>query len=226
MIDPSSIGAVTFDCYGTLVDWESGILRAVGSIAGRPIGADERAAVLGAYAELEHAAQAGAYRRYRDVLREVTGALGARFARDAGGANIADSIADWPAFDETPGALARLKTRFRLGVLSNIDDDLFPASGARLGVELDALVTAESVRSYKPAPAHFERAIEALSLPAARILHVAESRYHDVAPARALGFPTVWVNRAKGGASASGASDARPDLEVSSLAELCERLGV
>lgn len=224
------IEAVTFDCYGTLIDWETGILRAFERMLGPAIVLAQHDALLRAYARYEREIESGPYRRYRDVLGEVARRVAREFGvpmRPGGEAMLAESIRDWPAFDETPGALRALKARACLVVLSNIDDDLFEGSRSRLGVELDALITAEQVRSYKPGPAHFHEAMRRLRLTPERILHIAESRYHDVAPARSLDIATVWVNRHAsdgGGGSASGESSAVPDLEVRSLAELVARL--
>jgi 2-haloacid dehalogenase len=219
-----SIRAVTFDCYGTLIDWETGLLAAltpVFSASGLQI---RREAALRSFARHERAIEAGAYMTYREVLTEVcrrmAGESGLRVPAGREGL-LAESIPDWPAFEETPEVLRRLKKRFRLAVLSNIDDDLFDAPGGtreRLGVELDELVTAQHVRSYKPGRAHFEEALRRLALKPPEILHVAESRYHDIAPATAMGFRTAWVNRhATGDASASGESDAEADVEVRTL---------
>jgi 2-haloacid dehalogenase len=227
-IDVASIRCVTFDCYGTLVDWETGILGAAAVLAGRSIEPHERADVLHGYAAAERQIEAGAYLPYREVLRRVAHELAARFhwSIDSNTEHaISESIVDWPVFDETPGALRTLQERFSVGILSNIDNDLFATTAPKLGIELDLLVTAQQVRSYKPGEAHFREALERTKLPPSAVLHVAESRYHDVAPASRLGCSTVWVNRAAGGVSASGGSDATPDLAVASLHELIEHLG-
>lgn len=227
MIDFSSIRAMTFDCYGTLIDWETGILGAVEPILRRH-GADalwtpER--VLSLYARFEREIERGPYMPYRLVLREVMSRfareLGAEFSKAELGA-LADSIRDWPAFPDTAQALRALQERFRLCVVSNIDRDLFAGSAPKLGVRLDALVTAEDVRSYKPGRAHFDAALRALGLRAEQVLHVAESKYHDIAPARLLGFPTCWVNRHAADLipSASGSAEAEPDFTVGSLSML------
>jgi 2-haloacid dehalogenase len=217
------IAALTFDCYGTLIDWETGILRAFSGLLGPSLVQSRRDELIRAYARHEREVESGPYLPYRDVLAEVS----RRIARDFGlpprmgdEQTLAESIRDWPAFDETPGALRAFKSRFRLAVLSNIDDDLFEGSRPRLGVELNELVTAQRVRSYKPGRAHFDEALRRLAIKPSQILHVAESRYHDIAPAAALGFRTVWVNRRGPNPSASGEADAKPDLEVPDLATL------
>ncbi len=228
--DPLDFEAVTFDCYGTLVDWESGLVSALRPVLRAhdvPWPGDDP--VLERFARLEAAAEAGPYRPYCDVLAEVLEGLGRELGfvpgpRDRDG--FADSVGVWPVFPDTVSALRRLGSRYRLAVVSNIDDGLFVRTAEALGVPLDAVVTAEQVRSYKPAPAHFREALRRLELPADRILHVAQSLYHDVAPARALGLTCVWVNRRSGraGPGATPPGAARPDLEVPDLRTLADIL--
>jgi len=221
------IRAMTFDCYGTLIDWESGILTALEPWFERAGIAMQPDAVLRSFALHERAVEAGAYQSYRAVLTEVLRLFAAEYSLTIPHGReslLAESVPRWPAFAETPSAMRAFKLRYRLAVLSNVDDDLFNAPGgshSRLGVELDNLVTAQQVGSYKPGLAHFQEAMRRLKLEPSEILHVAESRYHDVAPARSLGMRTVWVNRhGPGGASASGSSEAIPDLEVPDLTTL------
>ena len=227
------IRLITFDCYGTLIDWETGILNALEPVFERHGVHPTRQHIIRTFGDIERRVEAGRYRPYREVLHEV-----ARRLLDRAGLIeeslapldtevLPNSVGDWPAFDETPRCLRALKdSGYQLGVLSNIDDDMFASSAPRLGVELDLLVTAQQVRSYKPAPAHFREAINRSGLDASQILHVAESLFHDVGPARALGITTVWVDRRAGNPSASGESDATPDHTVRSLAELVEWLGL
>lgn len=214
---------VTFDCYGTLIDWETGILSVVRPLAP---GVDD-SAILAAYSRLERAVQSGPYLTYRDVLSRVMAGLAETFGIPTGGPQLdalADSLGSWPAFAETPAALAALQRRFKLAVISNIDDDLFRGSAPRLGVTLDAFISAQQCRSYKPSLRNFRVAMERTAAVPGEILHVAESLYHDIAPARELGIRTAWVNRRPGGAGASGTAPTRPDLEVRSLTELVARL--
>lgn len=191
-----------------------------------------RERILASFSRHERVAESGPYITYREVLRLVMlGAasdLGFELTREDEWA-LSDSVPTWPAFAETPGALRRLKRRFRLAVLSNVDDLMFNQPGGtreKLGVELDEFVSAEQVGSYKPAFGHFHEGIRRLGLTPSKILHVAESRYHDVGPAGSLGMRTVWLNRKGVGvaATASGESDAAPDLEVPSLNALAELL--
>ncbi len=226
-----AIEALTFDCYGTLVDWETGILEALRPVLGARGIARPEEELLERFARLETAIEAGAFLRYREVLERVL----AGFGRDLGfetaaaeRAAFAASVERWPPFPDTVPSLSALAGRYRLAVVSNVDDDLFAGTARRLGVAFDVVVTAEQVGSYKPAPAHFHEALRRLALPREKVLHVAQSRYHDIAPARALGIHSVWVNRRSGreGAGATAPSSARPDLEVPDLRELVTRMGL
>ena len=224
MLDFSSYKVLTFDCYGTLVDWESGLATALGALLSQR-GIDlDREGLLALHAEFEPAAQVGPFKPYREVLATVVDRFAERFGFAASASerqSLAESIGDWPVFPDTQETLKQLAESYPLAILSNIDDDLFALSAAKLGVSFEAVITAQQVGSYKPAPAHFHAAFEQL---AAReeILHVAQSLFHDVAVARELGLATVWVNRrqAKVGGGATPPSSARPDIEVPDLASL------
>jgi 2-haloacid dehalogenase len=230
-LDFGRFEVLTVDCYGTLIDWEAGLLGAL-----RPVLAAHRVAIadedlLEAYAGLEAELEAGPYRRYRDVLGGGLAGLGARLGFEPTAAEVevfGGSVADWPAFEDSPGALARLSTRFRLGVVTNCDNDLFAASSARLGVRFDWVVTAEQVGSYKPNPRNLEVALERIGRPRARVLHVAQSLFHDHVPAAELGLASVWVDRRRdpGRFGATPAAVARPTLtvpDVATLADLVDR---
>ena len=138
--------------------------------------------------------------------------------------SLAESVPAWPPFPDTVAALRRLKQRYRLAIISNIDDDLFAATRQHLGIEFDAVVTAEQAQSYKPSPRNFELALEALAIPRDQLLHAGQSIYHDVQPARSLGISTVWVNRvsARPGIGAVRPAQGIPDLEVPDLATLAD----
>jgi 2-haloacid dehalogenase len=179
--------------------------------------------VLERYARHEAAAEAGPYMSYRDVLaaglRGVADELGFR-PDEAEVAAFSGSVADWPAFADSAEALARLQARFRLGVITNCDDDLFAASNRRLGVEFDWVVTAQQVGSYKPDERNFEVALERLGLPRERILHVAQSLFHDHVTAQRLGLTSVWIDRRSGrkGSGATPAAEAAPDAAFADMA--------
>jgi len=226
-LDYGAFDALTFDCYGTLIDWESGLLAAM-----RPVlqahavdAADKE--LLELYARHEAIAEAGPYMRYRDVLatalRGVAADLGFEPRADEAAA-FADSVGDWPPFADSPTALAQLAERFRLGVITNCDDDLFAASNRRLGVEFDWVVTAQQVGSYKPDPRVFEAAFGRIGLPRERILHVAQSLFHDHVPARRLGLASVWIDRRRGrpGSGATPPAEAAPDATFGDLAAFAE----
>jgi 2-haloacid dehalogenase len=226
-LDYTTFDALTFDCYGTLIDWETGILVGLRA-ALRPHGvdaADEE--LLGSYANAEATLEAGPYLRYREVLARGAAAIASSLGTtllDEETAAFGGSVADWPAFADSHDALARLKTRFRLGVLTNCDDDLFAASNGRLGVDFDWVVTAQQVGSYKPDERNFSALLERLAgdgVAPGRILHVAQSLFHDHAPAQRLGLTSVWIDRRRGrvGSGATPPADARPDATFASMAD-------
>jgi 2-haloacid dehalogenase len=197
-LDYGRFEALTFDCYGTLIDWEAGILaglRPALSASGVNPSDDE---LLEVFSRAEAAAEAGPYRRYRDILagchREVCGHFGAE-PRDEAAAAFGASVGSWPAFPDSTDALRQLRSRYRLGAITNCDDDLFAASNRRLGVDFEWVVTAQAVGSYKPDHRNFEAAFATVGLSRERILHVAQSLFHDHVPARALGLSTVWIDR-------------------------------
>jgi 2-haloalkanoic acid dehalogenase type II len=213
---------LTFDCYGTLIDWERGLGDAFAAAARADGIALDRAALLGAYHEIEPVVQAERYRSYRDVLsltaRRVTERLG--WALAPGRERfLPESLPSWPAFPDTNAALRRMADAgYRLAILSNVDDDLLAGTRRHLAVDFDFLVTAQQVGSYKPAPAHFDAARKRIG--DARWLHVAQSFFHDIVPTRRLGIPSAWINRKR--ERASGAE--RPDAEFSTLAEAADWL--
>ncbi len=216
---------VSFDCYGTLIDWESGILAALKVVfASRGVfPADGE--ILARYADYETEAEASAYIPYRQVLREVVRRFGATygFSPDSDELECLDrSLPHWRPFDDTASALARLRKRFKLAVLSNVDDDLFAQTHAKLGVAIDHVVTAEQVGAYKPSPAMFAALIKETTGDPRSIVHVAQSTFHDIIPGRAAGLATVWVRRdsARAVFGATPAVSPQPDLEVPDLLTL------
>ncbi|HEU0023024.1 MAG TPA: haloacid dehalogenase type II [Thermoleophilaceae bacterium] len=230
-IDLGAFDALTFDCYGTLIDWESGLLAAL-----RPVleahgveSSDEE--LLEAYARHEAELEAGEYRRYREVLGRALRGIGLDLGFEPSAAEVeafSGSVGDWPAFQDSAEALARLHQRYRLAPITNCDDDLFALSAKRLGVDFDWVITAEQARSYKPSRRSFELAFETIDAPRERILHVAQSLYHDHVPAKELGMATVWIDR-RGGREGSGATppaQAKPDLTLPDLRSLAELAGV
>ena len=217
--------ALTFDCYGTLIDWEAGISRALGSMLSKHAVEPDVEGLLQRYAGHEAALEAGPYRRYREILAEAARRVG----RDLGVEPLEDeveafaaSVGEWPAFPDSAAALAGLAGRYRLGVITNCDDDLFAMSNRRLGVEFDWVVTAEQAGGYKPDPRNFELAFSRMEIPRGRILHVAQSLFHDHVPAKALGLTTVWIDRRRDrpGFGATPPAEATPDLVLPDMASL------
>ncbi len=226
-MDFARFKVLTFDCYGTLVDWESGLLGALRPILQKHGKGLPEAELLRIYSELEGQEEAEEYRPYRHILEKIVRCLGRRLGfspSDQEAASLPDSIRDWLPFPDTVEALRRLKTRYKLAIVSNIDDDLFAHTARRLEVSFDQVITAQQCRSYKPSLNNFRTAIERIGLGPEAILHCAESRRHDIAPARQLGLANVWVNRhaTRPGASASGKGVAVPDLEVPDLKTLAD----
>jgi 2-haloacid dehalogenase len=224
-LDFDRFDALTFDCYGTLIDWERGILNALQPVlAPRGVEAGEDV-LLELYAAHEAELEAGPYLTYRDVVAASLERLAADLEQevsDAEAAAFADAVGDWPAFPDTAAALRHLHDRFRLGVITNCDRDLFARSNRRLGVTLDWIVTAEDADAYKPSLAPFELAFATLDLPRERILHVAQSLFHDHVPAKELGLTTVWVDRRhdRDGFGATPEAVAEPDLIVPDMVTL------
>jgi 2-haloacid dehalogenase len=218
---------LSFDCYGTLIDWEAGLLAALRPILdahGAKIG-DEP--LLEAFARHETRLESGAYLPYREVLAGALRGIAAELGFEPSAAELralAESVGEWPPFEDSAPALASLGERFRLAVITNCDEDLFARSAERLGADFSWVVTAERARSYKPSPRSFELAIETIGLPRERILHVAQSLFHDHAPAKQLGLTTVWVDRRSGkpGSGATPPAQIEPDLTLSDLRSLAE----
>lgn len=225
MLDFTRFEILTFDCYGTLIDWEEGILASLHSV----LAAHEKniadTEILKLYAEFEAQAEMGEYRPYREVLNTVVQRFGEEFhfvpsAREIN--SLADSLGRWQPWPDTVTALHALRKQFRLAIISNVDDDLFAATLTQLQVDFSQIITAQQARAYKPSLKIFELALSRLHVPAHRILHVGQSLYHDVLPAQSLGLSTVWVNRPsrRSGVGAVRQAEASPDLQVHSLAEL------
>jgi 2-haloacid dehalogenase len=229
----SDFSVLTFDCYGTLIDWETGISEALAPWlvrAGVNLGRDQ---ILEAFAELESAQQvATPSMRYPELLAEVHRGLAERFgiAPDPKAAEkFGTSVGTWPAFADSADALAYLKRHYRLVILSNVDRGSFARSNARLGVAFDAIYTAEDIGSYKPDPRNFDYLLRHLAeqgIAKAQILHTAESLHHDHIPAKRIGLATCWIHRRAGkqghGATRVPDTEVRPDFRFESLAAMAE----
>ena len=225
-LDYGRFEALTFDCYGTLIDWEAGIaaaLRQVLGAAGMELSDDE---LLRAFAEVEAPAEAGptcaTATSSRSPLARSPHATASSLPRRPWRRSPI-SVGDWPAFPDSAAALARLHERFRLGVITNCDDDLFARSAARLSTSFDWVVTAQQAGRYKPDERPFELAFERIGLPRDRILHVAQSLFHDHVTAKRLGLTTVWIDR-RGGrpGGATPPAEAAPDATFADMASFAE----
>lgn len=217
----SEFDLITFDCYGTLIDWESGITGAIQAEAARA-GVDlDRDEIIEAYMVDEHVVEASGYRPYRDVLaetaRRVAARLGWKIAPDRAGF-LAASLPDWQPFPDTNPALERLAGKFDLGILSNTDDNLLRATRRHFTVDFALIVTAEQVKSYKPAHAHFVEGIRRAG--GKRLLHAAQSYFHDVIPASEMGIPVVWVNRKNERVKEGGPQPLHETPDLTALADL------
>jgi 2-haloacid dehalogenase len=227
MLNFARFKVLTFDCYGTMIDWESGIFSALHPILAAHGKKLTDSALLELYSELEASAEKGEFLRYRDVLQSVVRGFGERLGfspTDAEVRSLPESLAKWQPFPDTVEALRRLKARYQLAVISNVDDDLFAATAPKLGVAFDHVITAQQAACYKPCMRIFKLAEERIGVSREQWLHVGQSIYHDVIPAQSLGIGTVWVNRPspRPGAGAAAAAVGKPDLEVPNLQNLAK----
>jgi 2-haloacid dehalogenase len=227
MHDFSKFECLSFDCYGTLIDWESGILAALKPILANHHRTLSDDGVLELYGATEAPAEAGEYRSYRQILQFITQRIGSRLSfplYENEATALPDSLPRWPAFPDTVEALRRLKSRHKLAIISNTDDDLFAETAKTLEVPFDFVITAQQARSYKPSHRNFELALERIGLPKEKVLHCGQSVYHDIVPTKQLGIANVWVNRRAGkrGPGATVSGDARPDVTVTSMKELAD----
>ncbi len=232
MLRLSDFRVLSFDCYGTLIDWETGILGALAPLAAKCAPAPSAEELLALYARLESAQEAETPDLiYRELLARVHARMAAELGVTASAAENAAfgaSIGEWPAFPDSPQALAYLKRHFKLVILSNVDRDSFRASNARLGVEFDAILTAQDIGSYKPDPRNFAALIAKvaeLGHAKGELLHVAQSLYHDHVPAKQAGLKTVWIDRRggkNGGATLAPKEAVQPDARFASLADFAQ----
>jgi len=225
MFDFSRFEVLTFDCYGTLINWEAGLLPGLRRILTAHSKNIPDPEILAMYGEFEQRAEQPPYQTYAEVLSSVVRQFGAALSFTPTSKEVRSlgvSLPTWKPWPDTVAALHQLKTKFRIAILSNIDDDLFQSTRPQLEVEFDQVITAQQAEAYKPSLKLFELALSRIQAPAHRVLHVGQSIYHDVIPAQALGLASVWVNRpsARPGVGAVKPAEANPDLIVTSLGEL------
>lgn len=232
MLDLHHYHALTFDCYGTLIDWESGILAFVEPFLAARDERREPPRILEAFSEVETIRQQeDPAATYPVILERCFHDLCARLgvvSDEASARAFGASVGNWPPFPDTPAAMAMFHGRFVVGIVSNVDDASLARSIAAIGTAPDFTVTAQQIGSYKPARPHFDRMLEVLAergIGKHEVLHVAQSLFHDIAPCRALGITCCWVNRHshRAGRGAAPEAHAVPDYSVTSLAELVAR---
>jgi 2-haloacid dehalogenase len=225
MLDLGRFKVLTFDCYGTLIDWEAGIFSALRPILAAHGKAITNSALLEIYSDLEAEAEQREFQPYREILQSVVRGFGQRlgFTPTTGEIrSLPESLTTWRPFPDTVPALLELKKRYQLAVISNVDDDLFAATAPQLKVSFNHVITAGQAHCYKPCLEIFKMALTRIGVPAGQVLHIGQSIYHDVIPAKSLGIPTVWVNRPspRPGAGAAKVASANPDIEVPDLSTL------
>jgi 2-haloacid dehalogenase len=221
---PKHVSFVTFDVYGTLIDWETGIYEAFAAEAARDEFEIDRAVLMPLFHEISREVEGGSYELYAEVLRrtaiEIAKRLGWSLEPSRSGF-LPDSVQRWAPFRETNAQLQKLAKKYRLGLLSNIDDKLLGQTRRHIPIDFDLVVTAQQVRSYKPEPAHFSECARRIGGKRGWV-HVASSHYHDVVPCVKQRVPVIWVNRAK---ETLDASARKPTAEVPSIKEAAKLLG-
>lgn len=215
----SKFSLITFDCYGTLIDWEQGMKNALEELVKKRNLSLDIEPLPDRYVGVELEIEQKGYRKYKEILT-----LGVRRLFEEKGIKLdsqeegifADTITKWPPFDETTQVLRKLKERYKLAILSNIDEDLIQGLIKLIGVEFDGVITAEQVKSYKPSHGHWIRMMEVFQIPKENVLHVAASYVHDIVPAKELGFQTAWINRK----NEKPKGNTKPDFEFRDLRPL------
>lgn len=225
-LDVDRYDALTFDCFGTLIDWATGIPNALQPILASHEVDIEDDRLFALYARYEKEIEGATYVKYREVLRRVVQRFGNRFRFSPTNAEMerfARSVGQWPPFSDTNEALTRLRDAFRIAVVSNVDTDLFQESAQHFSVPFDEVILAEHAGAYKPDLAPFEMAFTRIGVPPNRVLHVAQSVYHDVNPAQRLGLSCAWVRR-YGDRFDTRSPATEPAFTVSNLTELADTL--
>ncbi len=231
MLQFDQFKVLTFDCYGTLIDWETGIWEALLPVMTAHNCTLSQEQALELYGEFESKAEGGEYHEYKTILAMVLEMFGEKMEFKPWLNELqrfTTCVKNWPAFPDSARALQALHKKYKLAIISNIDDDLFVYSERKLQVKFDWIITAKQAKSYKPSLKNFHLAFERIGLPQDKILHVAQSLYHDIVPARKLGLSNVWINRRHGkeGFGATPPAHIQPDLEVPDLESLAKLIGL
>jgi len=222
---PKNVTFVTFDVYGTLIDWESGIYEAFAREAARDGFELDRAQLIALFHEISREIEGGSYELYAEVLRRTAIEIAKRLEwplEPSRSGFLPDSVQRWKPFKETNTQLQKLAKKYKLGLLANIDDKLLGQTRRHITTDFDLVVTAQQVRSYKPEPAHFTECARRVGGKRGWV-HITSSHYHDVAPCVKARVPVIWVNRSK---DTLESSQKKPTLEVANLKEAAKQLGV
>ena len=220
-MDFNQFKLISFDCYGTLVDWKTSLMDILDPFITRNKLDISKDKLFDLFLKADQKIIREDYRPYHDVLVTIMDEMGKELSIDLRQADrtcLVDRFGDWTAFPDTTDALQELKKRYKLAIISNVDDELFNVTRRCLGVRFDFIITAKQVRSYKPSKNNFVKALEKFGLPSEKVLHVAQSIYHDIIPTNELGWNNVWVNRYNEPERTDPAELA--DLEVPDLATL------
>lgn len=220
--DPELILALSFDCYGTLIDWRGGARTACEEIPALEHADLNR--LIEDWLAVDRELIADSYRPYRQILAEgITRAAGRQGIEldETSASKFGESQGNWPAFEDSAAALERLGQHYQLAIFSNVEESVLRQSMERLGNPFEAWVTADQVRSYKPARPHFHAGLEVLGLTQGHVLHCAQSLHHDIRPAKALGWNAAWVNRE----GEAAPTDVQPDFTVANMSELAKHMG-
>jgi 2-haloacid dehalogenase len=222
---PSKITFVTFDVYGTLIDWETGIISAFQKEASRDGFTIDRDEVLPLFHEVARGIEGGSYELYAEVLRRTAVEVAKRISwplEPSRAGFLPDSVQRWTAFRETNPQLRKFTAKYQTGLISNVDDKLLGQTRRHIPADLDLVVTAQQVRSYKPDPAHFNECARRMGTKKGWV-HVGSSYYHDIEPCIKLKVPVIWVNRNK---EVLDSSQKKPTAEVKNLLEAAKLLGL
>jgi 2-haloacid dehalogenase len=222
---PKNVTFVTFDVYGTLIDWELGAYDAFVKEASRDGFTIDREALIPLFHTIQQQIQAGSYELYAEVLRRTAVQISQELSwplEPSRSGFLPDSVQRWPAFKETNSTLAKFAKHVKTGLISNIDDKLLGQTRRHIPLDFDLVVTAQQVRSYKPDPAHFKECERRVGSKKGWV-HIGASYYHDIEPCLKLKVPVIWVNRSK---QQLDAGQKKPDAEVTSLREAAKLLGI
>ncbi len=216
---------ISFDCYGTLIDWKKGVLNALVPLFDEFLIDISEEEIFSLFLKFDAKLESLSYIPYKEILKDIMKAFSKELGLNMVDDDLmvlSDSLPQWPAFPDTVASLEKLKTKYKLAIISNIDNDLFQKTKSTLKLEFDFVISAEDVGSYKPSINNFNEALTLFDIPKDNLLHCAQSLYHDISPCNQLGISNIWINRYNEGYSDSIIE--KPDIELNSLKELAKHL--